>query len=185
MNVIEKNIRELKPYKRNPRDIRDAIGPVSESIKMFGFKQPIVIDKDNVVVAGHVRLEAAKKLGMKKVPCVVADDLTEEEVKAYRLADNRTRDLSKWDSEKLIEELDKIEAMGVGIDMGEFGFTIVQETVNDSSQFEDERPNEGNVSSTPVQREDEDPEEDEEEESFEHICPSCGHKFNGGTYLSF
>ena len=124
MEIINVPISEIAPYKRNPRRIKNAVGPVAESIREFGFKQPIILDAGNVVVAGHVRLEAAKRLGMEHVPCVRVGDLSPEEVKALRLADNRTRDLSKWDSDKLLEEMDKIETGEDGIDMSKFGFDL-------------------------------------------------------------
>ena len=84
------------PYEKNPRKIEAAVGPVMESIKAFGFKVPIVIDVNNIVVAGHTRLEAAKRLGMEEVPVIRATDLTEDQVKAYRLADNQTAMLAEW-----------------------------------------------------------------------------------------
>ena len=112
-------IAELKEYENNPRRIGDdAIEAVANSIRQFGFKSPIIIDKDNVIVAGHTRLAAAKKLGLKEVPCIVADDLSEEQVRAYRLADNKTAELSGWDFIKLDIELEGI----LDIDMAELGF---------------------------------------------------------------
>jgi len=90
---------------------------VAESIKEFGFKVPIIVDKDNVIVAGHTRLRAAKKLGMKTVPCIVADDLTPEQIKAFRLADNKVSEFSEWDMDLLTSELKEID-----FDMDIFGF---------------------------------------------------------------
>lgn len=101
MNIIEMNISDITPYANNPRNNAKAVDAVAASIREFGFKQPIVIDKNNVIVCGHTRLLAAKKLKYKKVPCVIADDLTEEQLKAYRLADNRTAELAEWDGEML------------------------------------------------------------------------------------
>ena len=118
MKVKDMEISKLKPYANNPRKNEAAVTPVAESIKAFGFKVPVVIDKAGVIVAGHTRLEAAKRLGMDKVPCVVADDLTEEQVKAFRLADNKVSEFSVWDAEKLAEELADISTF----DMKEFGF---------------------------------------------------------------
>ncbi|WP_286154385.1 ParB N-terminal domain-containing protein [Thomasclavelia cocleata] len=108
---------EIKPYKNNPRNNDDAVNPVMESIKQFGFKVPIVIDKNNVVVAGHTRLKAAIKLKLAEVPCIVADDLTEEQINAFRLADNKVSEFATWDFELLDIELDNI-----AIDMSTFGF---------------------------------------------------------------
>lgn len=113
MNVIEKNLTDIKPYEKNPRKNDDAVQYVAESIKQFGFKVPIVIDKDGVIVAGHTRYKAAKKLNLSTVPCVVADDLTEEQIRAYRLADNKVSEKSAWDFDLLFPELDDI----TGIDM--------------------------------------------------------------------
>lgn len=109
---------DIKPYKNNPRNNDDAVGPVTESIKQFGFKVPIIIDKNNVVVAGHTRLKAALKLGLDKVPCIVADDLTEEQINAFRLADNKVSEFATWNFESLDIELDNI----ADIDMSDFGF---------------------------------------------------------------
>ena len=111
---------ELVPYEHNPRRNDPAVGPVAESIKRFGFRQPIVIDKDNVVVCGHTRLKAAKRLRLRQIPCVRADDLTDAEIRAYRLADNKTAELATWDEDLLNMELNLID----GIDMTEFGFEL-------------------------------------------------------------
>ena len=90
MEIKNLKIQDLKPYEKNPRKNDEAVNFVAESIKQFGFKVPIIIDKNNVIVAGHTRFKAAKKLGISEVPCIVADDLTEEQIKAFRLADNTT-----------------------------------------------------------------------------------------------
>ncbi len=118
MDIVLKTVEELKPYEKNPRKNEKAVKYVKNSIEEFGFKVPIVIDKDNVIVAGHTRLEAAKELGLEEVPCIVADDLTEEQVKAFRLADNKVSELSEWDFDLLNEELEGIN----DIDMSDFNF---------------------------------------------------------------
>ena len=118
LKIIEKDIDQLIPYENNPRNNDGAVEAVAASIKNFGFKIPVVIDKDDVVVCGHTRIKSAKRLGMKKVPCIIADDLTEEQIRAFRLADNKTGELAEWDFEKLEEELEKLET----IDMASFGF---------------------------------------------------------------
>ena len=118
MEIIYKKIGEVKPYGKNPRKNKAAIEYVANSIKEFGFKNPIIIDKDNIIVAGHTRLEAAKKLGYDEVPCVMADDLSDEQVKAFRLADNKTAEYAKWDLAMLEEEMNGI----FGLDMELFGF---------------------------------------------------------------
>lgn len=118
MQIIEKKIDEIIPYINNPRHNDAAVETVAASIKEFGFKQPIVIDKDGVIVAGHTRHKAAKRLGLATVPCIMADDLTEQQIKAYRLADNKVAELATWDAELLTIELDAITEL----DMMEFGF---------------------------------------------------------------
>lgn len=89
MNTIEMELSELIPYENNPRKNDEAVDKVALSISAFGFKVPIVIDKNNVIVTGHTRYKAAKKLGLSVVPCIKADDLTDEQIKAFRLADNK------------------------------------------------------------------------------------------------
>ena len=113
------DINSIKPYENNPRHNEEAIPYVMNSIKEFGFKNPIIIDKNNVIIAGHTRLESAKRLGMKEVPIIHADDLTEEQVKAFRLADNKVSEKAEWDFELLDEELEDLD-----LDMSEFGFDI-------------------------------------------------------------
>jgi hypothetical protein len=108
LDIIEKDVNKLIPYENNPRMNDNAVEQVAKSIKAYGFKVPIVIDKDGVIVCGHTRLRAAKELHMDTVPCVVADDLTPEQVRAFRLADNKTSDFSIWDNKKLCEELDAL-----------------------------------------------------------------------------
>lgn len=105
INIVYKSVDELIPYVNNPRDNSGAVDAVASSIKNFGFKVPIVVDRGNEIVTGHTRLLAAKKLGMKKVPVIVADDLTQNEVKAFRLADNKVGELAQWDLEALENEL--------------------------------------------------------------------------------
>ena len=123
MDVIEKKLKDIKPYEKNPRKNDSAVDAVANSIREFGFKVPVVIDKDGVIVCGHTRYKAAKKLGLKAVPCVVADDLTEEQIKAYRLADNKVSELAEWDFNILGEELEGI----FDIDMSDFGFDLSEE----------------------------------------------------------
>ena len=115
MNIVNKKIGELKPYENNPRHNENAVPYVVESIKRYGFKNPIIIDKDNVIVAGHTRYLASKELGLNEVPCIIADDLTEDEIKEFRLVDNRTAEMSDWDDELLASELSDI-------DFGDFDF---------------------------------------------------------------
>ena len=131
MNIVEKNIDEIIPYINNPRVNDNAVDKVAASIKAFGWKVPCVISKDNVIVTGHTRIKAAKKLGIDKIPCIIADDLTDDQIKAFRLADNKVAEFSEWDFEKL-----EIEFEGLAdFDLEDFGFEI--EFDNGSSFFKD------------------------------------------------
>ncbi len=125
MEIIEKFTKELIPYANNPRENDGAVDAVAASIKEFGFKVPIIIDKDNVIVAGHTRIKAAGKLGIDKVPCIIADDLSEEQIKAFRLADNKVGELAQWDFSKLEEELKELSEMDLDFQMDEFGFSEI------------------------------------------------------------
>lgn len=120
MKVQSTSITDIKPYPKNPRDNDAGVDAVANSIKEFGWQQPIVVDKDNVIIVGHTRYKAAKKLGMKEVPVVVASNLSDEQVRAYRLADNKTGELTDWDMGLLDDELGDI----TDIDMSDFGFDL-------------------------------------------------------------
>lgn len=150
MNIVEMNVGDLVPYGNNPRKNDEAVDKVALSISTFGFKVPIVIDKNNIIVTGHTRLKAAKKLGFKTVPCILADDLTEEQIKAFRLADNKTGELADWDFDKLREEIDMIH----DIDMNVFGFMV-----DEIRKFEDDTKKEN---------------EGQENEIKKIFCPRCG-----------
>lgn len=159
MNMKVKNIpiEELNEYENNPRKIPlEAVEAVSKSIEEFGFKVPVVVDKDNVIVSGHTRIRAAKALGLKEVPCIVADDLTSEQIKAFRLADNKTSELSGWDFEKLDIELEELSDFD--INMSEFGFEVsgIEDKIYESQEIDMEEFS---------------------DEKFEHECPKCGFKF--------
>lgn len=118
MNIVERRLDEIQPYDKNPRKNDAAVKYVAESIKQFGFKVPIVIDKNGIIVAGHTRYKAAKKLKMKTVPCIIADDLTDEQIKAFRLADNKVSEKAEWDFDLLAAEMDDL----FDFDMSVFGF---------------------------------------------------------------
>lgn len=124
MQIENINIADLTPYERNPRQNADAVDYVANSIQEFGFRVPIVIDKDNVIVCGHTRFLAAKKLNLETVPCIKVDDLTDEQIRAYRMADNKVAEFSQWDYELLGEELDAL----LDFDMSAFGFFDDDET---------------------------------------------------------
>ena len=157
MNIIKMKVEDLIPYVNNPRNNENAVDKVASSIVEFGFKNPIFVDKNNIVVNGHTRLLASKKLGLKEVPVIVIDDLTDTQIKAFRIADNKVAEYSKWDYDLLNIELEQLEELDFS--MSDFGI----------STFE------------PIEFEiDEDIEEILEEEYEEPpkktcTCPNCGH----------
>lgn len=120
MQIISKKIEEIKEYENNPRNNDNAVEYVARSIKDFGFKIPIIVDKNNVIVAGHTRYKAAKELNLTEVPCIVADDLTDEQIKAFRLVDNKSAELAEWNLELLNIELENIH----DIDMNLYNFEL-------------------------------------------------------------
>ena len=149
MNIRDIAINDLREYENNPRNNDGAVDAVAESIREFGFKVPIVIDSDNVIVCGHTRVKAARKLGMQTVPCIIADDLTPEQIKAFRLADNKTGELAEWDFAKLEEELFGISEQ---FDMSAFGFEL-------PDFDEGEESDQGDLT---------------EKEKKTVVCPNCG-----------
>ncbi len=156
MEIVYKKLKDLVPYENNPRDNEGAVVFVAESIKEFGFKIPIVITPEGVIVCGHTRYLAAKPLRWKEVPCVIADELTEEQIRAYRLADNKTAELSGWDMDKLAEELS-----GISMGMEVFGFDMRQELEEVLMQDEAQ--------------------EEEPKEIERIVCPRCGKVFEVET----
>lgn len=118
--IVYKSLDEIKPYERNARNNDNAVDSVANSVKQFNFNVPITVDKNGVIVSGHTRYKAAKKLGLERVPVIVLDDLTDDEIKAYRLADNKTGELANWDLVQLDEELESI----LNIDMEDYGFDL-------------------------------------------------------------
>lgn len=154
MQIIIKGISEIKPYENNPRNNDSAVDAVADSIREFGWQQPIVVDKDGVIIAGHTRYKAARKLGLTEVPVVVAENLTDEQVRAYRLADNKTGELAGWDFSALEEELAGLAE----IDMSQFGFADPEaEDFNIENLFAEAAP--------------------KEKEAKEIKCPHCGMYF--------
>ncbi len=156
MEIIEKKIDELKPYKNNPRINGQAISKVALSIKKYGFKNPIIIDKNDEIICGHTRYEAAKELELETVPCIVAKDLTPKQVKEYRLVDNKTSELSWWDFDKLNEEIEKYN-----LDVFDFDF----KDFNQIQDYDNQINNDNEISLDSFQ------------EEFKHECPKCGYKF--------
>lgn len=130
MKIQMWSVDRVVPYKRNPRRNDEAVAKVATSIKEFGFKQPIVVDKDSVIIVGHTRLLAALRLGMKEVPVLVAVDLTPAQVKAYRLADNRVHEEAEWDEELLALELGDLSKLGFNLDATGFDADEINELLN-------------------------------------------------------
>lgn len=118
MKVVDMSIEDIIPYDNNPRRNEKAVDAVANSIKEFGFKNPIILDKNKVIISGHTRRLAALKLKLETVPCYIATDLTEEQITAFRLADNRVASFATWDEEKLNKEIAEIK----NIDLSDFGF---------------------------------------------------------------
>ena len=161
MKVANRNLAELTPYAGNAKKHDSTqIANVAESIRQFGFVQPIVIDRDGVIVIGHCRALAAEKLGMKEVPCVCVDDLTPEQVNALRIVDNKSNE-SPWDFDILLDELADLDFSGFDFD---FGFDDEEETVTCEQKEATGAVEYGT--------------EDFLDEKFECECPRCGFKFN-------
>lgn len=132
MQIVEKELTWLKPYANNPRDNASAVEPVANSIKEFGFKVPIVATSDGEIINGHTRFKASKMLGLKKVPVIIADDLTEKQIKAFRLADNKTGELADWNDELLAKELEKLD-----FNLEQFGFEKLADEFDEEDNEED------------------------------------------------
>ena len=122
MNILSLPLSDVHPYEKNPRKNDNAVDAVAASIRQFGFLVPLVIDRAHVIVAGHTRHKAAQRLGMKTVPCVVADELTEDQIKAFRLADNKVGEMAQWDVDLL-----PLELADIAMDMSGFGFEAVSD----------------------------------------------------------
>ena len=142
MNIIEMNITDIKPYKNNPRINKRAIGVVAESIKEFGFKNPIVVDSNNEIIVGHTRLEASKLLGLEVVPVIVADDLSEEQVKAFRIMDNKLSEFAEGDYTKLLEEIEELRNEDYDIDLTGFNEAEIGEMIDSFIEEEEEKAEE-------------------------------------------
>lgn len=157
LKIVYKKLDDLKPYENNPRLNDGAVDAVAKSIEEFGFKVPIVIDKDGVIVAGHTRLKAAKQLAIDEVPCIIADDLSDEELKAFRLADNKVSELAEWDFEKLEAELKTIKDIDLFTGFHDFEIESLTSGIDVDQFFEDT----------------------EEHQKKEHLitCPHCGKTF--------
>ena len=151
-------IAELKAYGTNARKHGD-IDKIKESIRLFGFNVPILVDQDNVIICGHGRVLAAEDLGMEKVPAIRATEWTEDQIKQFRIIENKTADLSSWDYDKLLFELSAITE----INMDVFEFAKDEEGEETTQQIDSE--GEVNI-------------ENFGDETFDHECPYCGFKWN-------
>lgn len=166
MKIEQRKTAEVIPYENNPRNNDEAVELVANSIKEFGFRSPIIVDGDGVIIAGHTRLRAAKSLGLETVPVIVAEDLTPEQVKAYRLADNKTAEKASWDFPLLAEELD-----GLSFDMTDFGFDFLGGADEDPEELP------GKTGGREVHGGELDL-GDFDADRFEHECPRCGFRFS-------
>ena len=143
ISIVYMSVDDITPYDKNARWNNKAVDAVASSIKEYGFKNPILIDKDNIIIAGHTRLKAALKLGIENVPCIYADDLTQQQIKALRIADNKTGEIADWNFDLLEEELQ--ELIGDGYDISSIGFNqkeldeIIAKTVEDMDYYLDLR----------------------------------------------
>lgn len=159
--LIKMKLKDIRPYEKNPRRNDDAVEAVANSIKEFGMKQPIVVDKDGVIIVGHTRYKALKKLGIKETDVVVADDLTEEQAKAYRIADNSTGELATWDYDLLMPEIADLD-----FDMSEFGLYLMNtEEVELKATNENRDSEEIDISEF-------------DDDNFDCECPRCHFRFN-------
>lgn len=140
MNVKLVDINKIKPYENNPRVNDNAVDKVASSIKEFGFNSPIVIDEKNVIINGHTRYKAAKKLGLTEVPVIKVTGLTESQVKAYRIADNKTSEYSEWDFEKLIDELKELSSDDYNLELTGFDEIEALKMIEDVSEFDEFMP---------------------------------------------
>ena len=142
LKIEYKDISELIPYINNPRINEGAVDKVAASIKEFGFKNPIIIDKENVIIAGHTRLKAAKKLGLEEIPTIKVEDLTEQQIKAFRIADNKTAEFADWDMELLEIELEGLDDVFTGFDMKDLDDMFPDDTEVTEDDFDEEPPEE-------------------------------------------
>ena len=145
MKVIIREIDQIRPYDGNPRRNEDAVAAVMKSLQEYGFQQPIVIDADGVIVAGHTRYEAAKELGLERVPVKIADELTPEQIRAYRLADNQTGSIAEWDMEKLCIELTDLQGDGYDLDVLGFDDTFLNAILREGGISVEDTVAEGNT----------------------------------------
>lgn len=153
MQIEQVRLEDIKPYENNPRLNDNAVEAVANSIREFGFKNPVIVDAEGVIVAGHTRYKAAQALGLQQVPVIRADDLTPEQVRAFRLSDNKTAELAEWDLPLLDIELDKLGSF----DMSDFGFGKDFDFEQEETVFSEQK--------------------EKTKENKKVICPGCGFEF--------
>ena len=135
MNIVYKKPSEIQPYKNNPRKNKKAVAKVAKSIKEFGFQQPIIVDTNMEVVAGHTRLAASIMLELEKIPVLIASDLTEEQIRGYRIADNRVSEFAEWNKDLLKIEIDDID---LNLDWLDFKFPDLENEIAPEYEFTEE-----------------------------------------------
>ena len=163
MQIENIEIDKVIPYENNPRQNDEAIEKVVSSIKEFGFRSPIIIDKDNVIIAGHTRYQAAKRLDFDKVPVIRAKDLTPAQIQAYRIADNKTSEYATWDNELLSKELEALKELDFDLDLTGFEDWELDNLLNPVSDDD--------LQDFFVEK------EDKEKEPKKVKCPHCGEEF--------
>ena len=156
MDIENVPLSEVIPYENNPRKNDQAVDIVAKSIKEYGFKVPIILDKNNVIIAGHTRLKAALKLGLQEVPVLWADDLTPEQVKAFRIMDNKSSEYADWNLDLLKTELNELKDLNYDLDLTGFTNTDIE---NIDKYLENKIK------------------EVDENIKTENVCPSCGYKW--------
>ena len=157
MKIVNKKIDEVCLYANNPRKNDMAVDKVAASIKEFGFKVPIVIDKKGIIVAGNTRLKAAKKLGLEEVPCIITEDLTPEQVKAFRLADNKVAEFAEWDFNLLESEFNELKGTGLFTGFEDFEIDGFTSSIDVDDFFEETKEHHNSPKAT--------------------TCPNCGEVF--------
>lgn len=167
MKIEQIEISKIIPYARNPRKNDQAVSKVKASIKEFGFQQPIVVDKEMVVIAGHTRLKAAIELGLEAVPVQVADNLTPAQVKAYRIADNRVGEEAEWDDELLSFELEELEEEDFDLELTGFSEEELEKFLNEQTNYQSDEMPESSANEIDV-----------DSMEMAHKCPKCGFEYD-------
>ena len=157
MKIENIPISEIIPFKNNPRKNDQAVEIVMKSIKEFGFRNPIILDKDNIIIAGHTRLKAAQKLELKEVPVLWANDLTPAQVKAFRIMDNKSNEFSNWDMDLLKLEMQDLDKLEFNTELTGFSHPEIGNILDEKEHIDTEKVDK--LGSLIV------------------ICPKCKHKF--------